>query len=174
MKSIQRYYCEEPMKQPNHCLEESYRQGILPADWKCANISNIFKKGSKSDASNYRGVSLTSVPVSSRECQFYPLNSEFAFLSHLFGGLEVTDAIHLQLDGKPIVDYLSLRIAISQAEALIRRNQLLLKGCVILRLNMKFKGYTNLYMPLDRVMVLLQLCCWKFSHKETLQQILFD
>ena len=30
-------------------FEALYNQGILPADWKCANISPIFKKGSKSD-----------------------------------------------------------------------------------------------------------------------------
>jgi len=28
--------------------------------------------------------------------------------------------------------------------------------------------YTNIYGPLDRGMVILQLCCWMFSHKETL------
>jgi len=43
-------------------FQESYSQGVLPADWKKANIVPIFKKGSKSDANNYRPVSLTSVP----------------------------------------------------------------------------------------------------------------
>jgi len=32
----------------------------------------------------------------------------------------------------------------------------------------------NIYEPLNRGMVVLQLCRWKFSHKETLQQTLFD
>ena len=32
----------------------------------------------------------------------------------------------------------------------------------------------NVYTPLDRGMVLLQLYCWKFLHKETLQQTLFN
>ena len=32
----------------------------------------------------------------------------------------------------------------------------------------------NIYKPLDRGMAVLQLCRWKFSHKETLQQTLFE
>ena len=43
-------------------FQESYSQGILPAEWKKANIIPSFKKGSKTDANNYRPVSLTSVP----------------------------------------------------------------------------------------------------------------
>ena len=39
------------------CLEE----GTVPADWKRANITPIYKKGSKGQPGNYRPVSLTSV-----------------------------------------------------------------------------------------------------------------
>ena len=39
----------------------SLSKGVLPQDWKTANVSAIFKKGDKSEASNYRPVSLTSV-----------------------------------------------------------------------------------------------------------------
>ena len=39
----------------------SIDSGILPNDWKSANISCVFKKGDKHQASNYRPVSLTSV-----------------------------------------------------------------------------------------------------------------
>jgi len=36
-------------------------EGIVPADWRDANVTPIFKKGAKSSPSNYRPVSLTSV-----------------------------------------------------------------------------------------------------------------
>jgi len=39
----------------------SYEQGDLPEDWKQAHITSIYKKGDKSEAGNYRPVSLTSV-----------------------------------------------------------------------------------------------------------------
>lgn len=39
----------------------SLREGKLPNEWKTANVSAIYKKGDKSEPSNYRPVSLTSV-----------------------------------------------------------------------------------------------------------------
>ena len=39
----------------------SLEQGIVPEDWKVANVTPIFKKGAKSSPGNYRPVSLTSV-----------------------------------------------------------------------------------------------------------------
>ena len=39
----------------------SLKEGVLPNDWKHAEVTDIFKKGSKTEPSNYRPVSLTSV-----------------------------------------------------------------------------------------------------------------
>ena len=39
----------------------SYQSGIIPDDWKDANVHAVFKKGSKVKPANYRPVSLTSV-----------------------------------------------------------------------------------------------------------------
>jgi len=42
--------------------QNSLQTGTLPSDWLLADVTPIFKKGSRSDASNYRPVSLTSIP----------------------------------------------------------------------------------------------------------------
>ena len=39
------------------CMEE----GVVPPDWKTANVTPIYKSGSKSSPGNYRPVSLTSI-----------------------------------------------------------------------------------------------------------------
>jgi len=41
-------------------LQKSIDEGVVPDDWKLANVCPIFKKGSRSQAANYRPVSLTS------------------------------------------------------------------------------------------------------------------
>ena len=43
-------------------FNKSMSEGVVPIDWKRANVTPIFKKGSKSDPGNYRPVSLTSIP----------------------------------------------------------------------------------------------------------------
>ena len=42
-------------------FQASLDQGIIPSDWKRANVVPIYKKGEKNKAENYRPVSLTSV-----------------------------------------------------------------------------------------------------------------
>jgi hypothetical protein len=42
-------------------FNKSLSTGVVPADWKDANVSPIFKKGKRTAPENYRPVSLTSV-----------------------------------------------------------------------------------------------------------------
>ena len=43
-------------------FKKSFKEGKIPQKWKEANICPLYKKGSKSDPSNYRPVSLSAVP----------------------------------------------------------------------------------------------------------------
>ena len=44
-----------------HMFQLSINEGTLPRDWKDGNITQIFKKGSRTNPANYRPISLTSV-----------------------------------------------------------------------------------------------------------------
>jgi len=41
-------------------FKKSFSESAVPDDWKCANVTPIFKKGNRNLADNYRPVSLTS------------------------------------------------------------------------------------------------------------------
>ncbi|GAB0182289.1 mitochondrial enolase superfamily member 1 [Grus japonensis] len=42
--------------------QQSWLTGVVPVDWRLANVMPIYKKGWKEDPGNYRPVSLISVP----------------------------------------------------------------------------------------------------------------
>jgi len=42
-------------------LNKSFSTGLLPEDWKNADITPLHKKGSKASRENYRPISLTSI-----------------------------------------------------------------------------------------------------------------
>ena len=42
-------------------FNKSLSEGVIPADWKMAQITAIHKKGDRSNPNNYRPISLTSV-----------------------------------------------------------------------------------------------------------------
>ena len=46
-----------------HVFNMSLQEGIVPLEWKEANIIPLFKKGSRNKSVNYRPVSLTSVKL---------------------------------------------------------------------------------------------------------------
>ena len=103
-------------------------EGILPKEWKSANISAFHKKGSKSDPSNYRPISLTSVVCKTLEkiirnsiMEHMETNNLFSQHQHGFRKgrscvtqlLEVLDKWTEEIDSKHSLDtiYLDFRKA---------------------------------------------------------------
>ena len=70
-------------------FQASLNQGNTPSTWRKALVVQIFKKGSKSDASNYRPISLTSVLY--KPCE-HILHS--TILAHLANHKILSDAQH--------------------------------------------------------------------------------
>src|SRR5215813_10576892 len=46
----------------HHIMQKAWEEGRIPEDWNKAIIVPIYKKGNKMECSNYRGISLLSVP----------------------------------------------------------------------------------------------------------------
>ena len=67
----------------------SFEQGVIPADWRKANVSPIHKKGRKDSPNNYRPVSLTSVP-----CKIMESIVRDAVVEHLETNTLISDHQH--------------------------------------------------------------------------------
>ena len=65
-------------------FEASVREGQLPMDWKTANVSAIYKRGDKSEACNYRPVSLTCITCKVMESIVRDHLMYHMFTNHLF------------------------------------------------------------------------------------------
>ena len=70
-------------------FQASIDQGILPSDWKEANVVPIHKKGNRSTAANYRPVSLTSIYCKILEHIIYS-----SLIAHLDEYNALTDCQH--------------------------------------------------------------------------------
>ncbi|TRZ10571.1 hypothetical protein HGM15179_016538 [Zosterops borbonicus] len=68
---VMRELADELAKPLSIIYQQSWLTGEVPDDWKLANVTPIHKKGGKEYPSNYRPISLTSVPGKIME-QFMP------------------------------------------------------------------------------------------------------
>ena len=76
-------------------FRKSLDQGEIPDDWRTANVSPIFKKGSRSKVSNYRPVSLTS-----QVSKIYESILRDAIMEHLVKNQLLRDSQHGFLRGR--------------------------------------------------------------------------
>ncbi len=76
-------------------FNKSIRTGEIPEDWRKANVTPIFKKGTKGDPGNYRPVSLTSVP-----CKLLESIIKDKFLHHLLANNLIKDTHHGFMPGR--------------------------------------------------------------------------
>ena len=78
-----------------HIFKLSLSTGKVPADWRHAKVSPIYKKGTKGEAGNYRPVSLTSIP-----CRILESLIKDVLMSHLLGEKLITENQHGFLKGR--------------------------------------------------------------------------
>jgi hypothetical protein len=74
---------------------KSLDTGMVPEDWRSANVTPIYKKGSKADAGNYRPVSLTSVC-----CKILESLIRDSLMAHLMGNNLLKESQHGFMPGR--------------------------------------------------------------------------
>ena len=73
----------------NHIFNKSAETGIIPVDWKPANVTAIHKKGNRQEPGNYRTISLTSVV-----CKTMERLIKGKIITHLEGNTMIGDSQH--------------------------------------------------------------------------------
>jgi len=87
---------ESSLIQPLEILfNKSISTGEVPSAWKTANVTPIFKKGTKGDPGNYRPVSLTSVP-----CKLLESVLKDKIMSHLLDNNLIKESQHGFMPGR--------------------------------------------------------------------------
>jgi len=97
--NIRPRFLKEIIEEVCHALTIIFRkpldQGEIPDDWRTANVSLIFKKGSRVKVSNYRPVSLTS-----QVSKIYESILRDAIMEHLVQNQQLRDSQHGFLRGR--------------------------------------------------------------------------
>ena len=76
---------------------KSMSSGLVPIDWRTANVTPIFKKGAKTKAENYRPVSLTSIP-----CKMFESIIKDPLINHLLDNHLIKNTQHGFLSNKSV------------------------------------------------------------------------
>ena len=82
-------------------FNKSLEKGLLPSDWKSGIVTAIFKKGDKTDAANYRPVSLTCIT-----CKVLESIVRDACINYLDEHLIISDCQHGFRQGRSCVTQL--------------------------------------------------------------------
>ena len=86
---------QEIAKPLSYIYRKSLNSGVVPADWRNAKVTPIFKKGPKGEPGNYRPVSLTSIP-----CRMLESLIKDDMMAHLAENNLIRDSQHGFLKGK--------------------------------------------------------------------------
>ena len=70
-------------------FQQSLREGVVPEDWRCANVTPIYKSGGKSKVGNYRPISLTSIL-----CKVMESILKDALMNHLLSNVLLKSSQH--------------------------------------------------------------------------------
>ena len=76
-------------------FESTLSTGTVPKDWRHANVTPIFKKGTKGEPANYRPVSLTSIP-----CKLFEAILKDKIMSHLLENNLIKESQHGFMPGR--------------------------------------------------------------------------